>query len=145
MKRKDNIDAAGAGLLILCSGIVGINQVIIKIVNAGLQPVFQAGLRSACAFFPVLLFALVMKRPLSLRDGSFWPGILAGLFFSVEFMLMFQSLEYIDVSRASILFYTMPFWAAIGAHFLIPGGFPKFFQAGRIIARHLRSCAGPVR
>ena len=74
-----------------------------------------------CAFLPVLLFALVMKKPLSIRDGSFCPGMLAGVIFSMEFMLMFISLDYIDVSRASVLFYTMPFWAALGAHYFIPG------------------------
>ena len=93
MEKKDHIDSLGAGLLVLCSVIVGINQVLIKLVNAGLAPVFQAGLRSACAFFPVLLFALVMKRRLALRDGSLLPGLVVGLFFSMEFMLMFLSLD----------------------------------------------------
>lgn len=121
MQKKDHIDGLGVGLLLLCSIIVGINQVLIKLVNVGLAPVFQAGLRSACAFFPVLLFALVMKRKLALRDGSLIPGLVVGALFSMEFMLMFLSLDYIDVSRASILFYTMPFWAAVGSHFLVPG------------------------
>ena len=121
MNKKDHIDLNGASLLVLCSALVGINQVFIKIINGGLQPVFQAGFRSMCAFLPVLLFALVMKKPLSIRDGSFWPGMLAGVIFSMEFMLMFISLDYIDVSRASVLFYTMPFWAALGAHYFIPG------------------------
>ena len=123
MSSKDHIDLSGASLLVLCSLLVGINQVFIKIVNGGLQPVFQAGFRSVCAFLPVLIFAMVMKKPLSIRDGSFWPGILAGIFFSAEFMLLFVSLDYIDVSRASILFYTMPFWAALGAHYFIPGDY----------------------
>jgi drug/metabolite transporter (DMT)-like permease len=121
VRRKDHIDLNGAGLLVLCSILVGINQVFIKIVNGGLQPVFQAGFRSICAFLPVLIFAMVMKKPLSIRDGSFWPGILAGVLFSTEFMLLFVSLDYIDVSRASVLFYTMPFWTALGAHYFIPG------------------------
>ena len=119
--KKDNMDALGAVLLIMCSAIVGINQVIIKIVNTGLQPVFQAGLRSACAFFPVLIYAWVMKKSLTVKDGSFWPGMLAGLFFGFEFMLLFLALEFTTVARASILFYTMPIWAAVSAHFLIPG------------------------
>lgn len=120
MHAKTHIDFSGACLLVLCSTLVGINQVVIKVVNAGMQPVFQAGLRSACAFIIVLGYAWIAKKNLSLSDGSFWPGIVAGLFFGTEFMLMFSSLEYIDVSRASVLFYTMPFWAAVAAHFLIP-------------------------
>lgn len=121
MKRKNHIDSSGAFLLVLCSALMGINQVIVKIVNAGLHPVFQAGLRSACAFLPVLLFAVLMKKRLTIRDGSFRPGLLAGVFFAAEFLLLFQALDYTTVSRASIFFYTMPFWTALAAHFLIPG------------------------
>lgn len=121
MARKDHIDALGAFLLILCSALMGINQVFVKIVNTGMHPVFQAGLRSACALLPVLCYAWLMKKRLSLRDGSFWPGILAGIFFATEFLLLFQALDYTTVSRASIFFYTMPFWTAIAAHFLIAG------------------------
>lgn len=121
MERKDHIDALGAFLLIFCSALMGVNQVFIKIVNAGMHPVFQAGLRSACAFLPVLCYALLMKKRLSMRDGSFWPGILAGIFFGTEFLLLFQALDYTTVSRASIFFYTMPIWTAIAAHFLIFG------------------------
>ena len=107
MECKDHIDSTGALLLIVCSAIMGVNQVLIKIVNSGLHPVFQAGLRSACAFLPVLLFALLTKKRLTIRDGSLWPGILAGIFFSAEFLLLFQALDYTTVSRASIFFYTI--------------------------------------
>lgn len=119
--RKDRIDLLGGSFLLIISILLGLNQVLIKLVNAGLQPVFQAGLRSACAFLPVLIFAVIARRKLSLSDGSFWPGIWCGLLFSFEFLLLFQSLDYTSVSRASVFFYTMPFWLAAAAHFLIPG------------------------
>ncbi len=83
MERKDRIDAFGAAVLLSFSLLMGLNQVMIKLVNAGLQPVFQAGLRSAFAFLPVLAFALLARRRLSLTDGSFWPGVLSGTFFAV--------------------------------------------------------------
>ena len=121
MERKDRIDAFGGAVLLSFSLLMGLNQVMIKLVNAGLQPVFQAGLRSACAFLPVLAFALLARRRLSLTDGSLWPGVLCGTFFAVEFMLLFQSVEYTSVARVSVFFYTMPFWVAAGAHFMIPG------------------------
>lgn len=121
MQRKQQIDAFGASVLVAFSALLGLNQVMIKIVNAGLQPVFQAGLRSLCAFFPVLLFALIAKKKLSLTDGSFWPGVLAGVLFGIEFLILFIGLDYTSVSRASVLFYTMPLWVALAAHFLLPG------------------------
>ena len=121
MERKDRIDAFGGAVLLSFSLLMGLNQVMIKLVNAGLQPVFQAGLRSAFALLPVLAFAILARRRLGLTDGSLWPGLLCGSFFAIEFLLLFQGIEYTGVARASVLFYTMPFWVAAGAHFLIPG------------------------
>lgn len=127
------MDLLGAALLIVCSALMGVNQVLVKIVNSGLQPVFQAGLRSACAFIPVLLYMLVLKKQLSIRDGSLGPGVLAGLFFTAEFMLLFQALDYTSVSRASIFFYTMPLWTAVAAHFLIPGEKLNLLRLGGLL------------
>ncbi|MEP1205933.1 MAG: DMT family transporter [Rhizobiaceae bacterium] len=121
MERKTSIDAFGASCLILFSGLLGLNQVLVKIVNGGMQPVFQAGLRSLCVFPLLLLFALVMKRRLSVSDGSLLPGVFAGILFAAEFILLFLALDYTSVARASIFFYTMPFWVALGAHFMIAG------------------------
>lgn len=121
MDKKDRIDAFGATLLVSFSVLLGFNQVLIKLVNAGLAPVFQAGLRSALAVGPVLLFALLTRRKLSVGDGSLVPGLISGLFFGVEFLLLFVALDYTTVSRASVFLYTMPFWVALAAHFLIPG------------------------
>ena len=108
--------------------LMGLNQVMVKVVNSGIAPVFQVALRSLCAFFPILVFALLMRRRLSLTDGSFWPGIVSGLFFALEFVLMFSALEYTTVTRAALFFYCMPFWVALGAHFLIPGEQLSFWR-----------------
>jgi drug/metabolite transporter (DMT)-like permease len=62
-----------------------------------------------------------MKRRLSISDGSLLPGLVTGSLFASEFILLFVALDYTSVSRVSIFFYTMPFWVAVGAHFLIPG------------------------
>ena len=121
MNRKDHIDSLGATSLIIFSVILGLNQALVKLVNAGFSPVFQAGFRSVCAFVLVLIAAVLLKRRLSVSDGSLPAGVVAGLLFSLEFYLLFTALEYTTVSRVSMLFYTQPFWVAVGAHFLIPG------------------------
>ena len=118
--RKQHIDAFGATLLIGFSVLLGLNQALVKIVNAGFAPVFQSGLRSALAFLPVLLYALYKGRHLSLRDGTLPWGIVNGLLFSFEFCLLFLALDYTTVARVSLFFYIMPVWVALGAHFLIP-------------------------
>lgn len=120
MERKPRIDLFGAVSLTIFSALLGLNQVLVKIVNSGLQPVFQAGLRSLFALPLVLIVALIMKKKLSISDGSLLAGLLSGVLFAGEFILLFLALDYTSVARASIFFYTMPFWVAIGAHFLLP-------------------------
>ena len=114
------MDAFGASLLILQAGLLGLNQVLIKIVNAGLQPVFQAGLRSLCAIVPILLFAILARKKLSVTDGTLAAGIVCGLMFALEFVLLFIALDLTSVARVSVLFYTMPVWFTVAAHFLLP-------------------------
>ncbi len=121
MQRKNRIDATGAAILVVFSLLLGLNQAMVKIVNIGLQPVYQAGLRSALALVLVAAYAAFVRRSLRFNDGSLWPGLACGLLFGFEFLLLFQSLEWTSVSRASMFFYTMPFWVAVPAHYLIAG------------------------
>ncbi|MEE2782355.1 MAG: DMT family transporter [Pseudomonadota bacterium] len=120
MARKSHIDLLGGSLLVGFSVLLGLNQALIKVVNQGFAPIFQSGLRSALAFLPVLVFALLMKRRLSISDGSLGWGSLNGIFFCLEFGFLFVALDYTTVARVSLFFYVMPVWVAIGAHFLIP-------------------------
>jgi len=120
-QRKDRIDALAATTLIGFNVLLGLNQALVKLVNSGFAPVFQSGLRSACAFLPVLGFALVMRKRLSITDGSLPLGLLNGLLFSGEFCLLFLALDYTTVARVSLFFYTMPLWVTLGAHVLVPG------------------------
>ncbi|MFD0915674.1 DMT family transporter [Pseudahrensia aquimaris] len=119
--KRDRIDTFAATSLIAFSALLGLNQVMIKVVNAGLQPVFQAGLRSLIALPFVVAWCLWRGKKMGFGEGTFWPGILCGMLFGGEFILLFLALDYTTVSRTAIFFYTMPFWLAIAAHFLIPG------------------------
>ncbi|MEZ5558016.1 MAG: DMT family transporter [Pseudomonadales bacterium] len=119
--RRDRIDALAASTLIVFNVLLGLNQALVKLVNAGFAPVFQSGLRSACAFLPVLGFAWLTGRRLSLRDGTLGLGLLNGLLFSGEFCLLFLALDHTTVARVSLFFYTMPIWVTLGAHLLVPG------------------------
>ena len=119
--KKASVDLFGGFTLVIFSLMLGLNQVLIKIVNIGIQPVLQAGLRSLIALIPILIFSFFYKRSLSIKDGSLRAGILCGLIFSIEFIFLFKSLELTSVARASILFYSMPVWLCLSSHFLIPG------------------------
>lgn len=121
MPRKDRLDARGLGALMAISAVLALNQIVVKLVNAGLQPVFFAGLRSLIAVLSVL--AWMGFRGISPRiPREAIPAALAmGLAFSGEFLCLFIALDLTTVVRAAILFYTMPFWFSILAHFFLPG------------------------
>lgn len=121
MDRKDRLDAFGLVSLVGFSALLGLNQVVIKLVNEGLQPVFMAGLRSFGA--AVLLYAWMRftgTRPDWNRRVMPW-GVLAGALFAAEFILLFIALDLTTVARSSVMFYTMPVWFAVLAHLLVPG------------------------
>lgn len=120
-QRKDRVDLSGAFWLISFSVLLGFNQALVKLVNDGLAPFAQAGLRSVAAVLPVLIYALIMRKRLSISDGSLPLGVLNGLFFSLEFALLFLALDFSSVARVSLFFYTMPLWVAVAAHFMIAG------------------------
>ncbi len=121
IERKTHIDGFGAAMLLVTSALFGVNQALVKLVNAGMEPVFQAGLRSTLAVVPLLAFALWRGKKIGFGDGTFWPGVLCGVLFAGEFWLLFNALDYTTVSRAGLLFYTMPVWVALSAHWLLPG------------------------
>lgn len=131
------MDALGASLLIIQAAVLGLNQVLIKVVNMGLQPVFQAGLRSLCAIIPILLFAVLARKKLSVSDGTLVAGVVCGTAFAIEFLMLFIALDLTSVARVSVLFYTMPVWFTVAAHFLLPN---ESLTAQRIAGLVLAVC-----
>ncbi|MWD28011.1 EamA family transporter [Aquicoccus sp. SCR17] len=121
MERQDSIDLRGVAMLVAFSLLLGFNQVVIKVTNGGLQPVFFAGLRSVLSCILLLAWMRWRGIPLGLSRHVLGAGIALGVFFTIEFVALFLALDMTTVSRASIMFYTMPLWTALGAHFLIPG------------------------
>ena len=53
--------------------------------------------------------------------GSGRAGVLIGCVFASEFLCLFLALDLTAVSRAVLIFYTMPVWLALLAHFFLPG------------------------
>ena len=113
---------AVVSMLFLCLAW-GLNLVAIKLGNAGIAPVLQAGLRSLIA--AVLLFGWCRWRGIGFgdwrQDGSLVPGVLAGVLFAVEFTALFIGVGFTTASRAVVFLYGAPFFVAVGAHWLIPG------------------------
>lgn len=121
MAQKPRIDAFGAISLTGFAVLLAFNQVVIKYVNEGLQPVFFAGLRSIGG--ALLIFAWMKLRgiPVRIAPGTVPAGLLIGTVFALEFICLFWALDLTSVTRTSVIFYTMPMWLALAAHVLIPG------------------------
>ncbi|HEY1721155.1 MAG TPA: DMT family transporter [Magnetospirillaceae bacterium] len=119
-ERRTQLDALAMGLMILFCAIWGFNQVVVKIANASISPLLQAGIRSAGAAILLWIWCGVRGVPLFARDGSFRAGILAGLLFAAEFGLIFYGLQFTTASRGVLFLYTSPFIVAGGLHWLVP-------------------------
>lgn len=106
-------------LILLCASW-GIQYVAVKITNTGISPVLQGGLRSAFAAVLLIAWMLYKKEPFFEKDRSLVPGLLLGLLFSFEFILVYLGISYTNASRAAIFLYTSPFFVVIGAQFFLP-------------------------
>lgn len=120
MESRAQMDAFGATALIVFALHLGFNQVVIKVTSGGFGPIFAAGLRSGGAVLVLLLWMRLRGIPLAMPQAAVRPGILAGLLFALEFMCLFSALDFTTVSRASVIFYSMPVWLALASHVLLP-------------------------
>lgn len=121
MTAKRPIDAAGAAGLIMISSVLALNQVVIKLTSGGFAPVFQAGLRSLLSSVIIGAWILWKQRSLRFTGPQIGWGMVAGVVFSLEFIFLFTALDLTTVARSSIMFYSMPVWLGLAAHFLLPG------------------------
>ncbi len=117
MPRKVALDSSGFGVLLGVTLLFALNQAIIKITNQGLQPVFFAGLRSVLAVGFVVAWMRYRGIALNLTRAILPSGLLIGLMFAAEFLFLFLALDLTTLGRASVLFYSMPLWFAVLAHF----------------------------
>jgi len=58
--------------------------------------------------------------PLLTRDGTLAAGIVAGVFFAIEFILIYQGLVYTTATRAVLFIYLAPFFVVLGARIFLP-------------------------
>jgi drug/metabolite transporter (DMT)-like permease len=59
--------------------------------------------------------------PLFKRDGTLGAGILAGVLFALEFLLIYRGLVWTTATRGVLFLYLAPFFVVIGSRWLIPG------------------------
>ena len=87
MQRKQQVDGFGAVSLVGFSALLGFNQVVIKVVNDGLSPVFSAGLRSLGALILLVLWMRFRGGWQGVSRETRATGLLMGGLFTLEFLL----------------------------------------------------------
>jgi drug/metabolite transporter (DMT)-like permease len=55
------------------------------------------------------------------RDGTLGAGILAGVLFALEFVLIYRGLVWTTATRGVLFLYLAPFFVVIGSRWLVPG------------------------
>jgi drug/metabolite transporter (DMT)-like permease len=99
----------------------GFNQVAVKLAIAEVPPLIQAAIRSTGAALIVAAWARLKSVPLLDRDRTLLPGIIAGVLFGAEFLLIYRGLLWTTASRAVLFIYLAPFFVVLGARWFLPG------------------------
>jgi drug/metabolite transporter (DMT)-like permease len=121
MERRTHLDSTAMALMVVLCAAWGLQQVAIKVANAGISPVWQASLRSIGAALLVWTWSSYKGIRLFGRDGTLGAGLLSAALFAGEFALIYWGLNYTAASRGVVFLYTAPFMIALGAHWYLPG------------------------
>src|SRR3954449_12226337 len=105
---------AVALMLMLCLSW-GFNQIAVKLVLPDVPPMLQALTRSIGALPVLLVIGWFRGVKFFERDGTLVPGLVAGVIFGVEFVLIYRGLLLTSASRAVVFLYTAPFFVALGS------------------------------
>ena len=110
--------SAVALMLMLCLSW-GFNQVAVKLALSDIPPLLQGTIRSAGALPVLWLIAHFRGVRIFARDGTLRAGLLAGVLFGIEFVLIYRGLLLTSASRAVVFLYTAPFFVALGSYRLL--------------------------
>ena len=113
------LDAVAALIMLALTLSWGLNQVSVKLALPEIPPFVQATVRSIGAFAIIVIWARGRGVSLTARDGTLIGGLIAGVLFGVEFLLIFPALQFTAASRATLFIYTAPFFVALGSGVLL--------------------------
>jgi drug/metabolite transporter (DMT)-like permease len=112
------LDARAVSLVLFLCLIWGIQQVVMKSVSRDVAPVMQLGIRfvGASLFFGVWVLMREGRRAFS--DGTLPSGLLLGVLFSLEFILIGQALLHTTAAHTTVFLYAAPIFTALGMQYL---------------------------
>ncbi len=117
--RKALDGQAIAWMVVLCM-VWSLQQIVLKATAADIAPVMQIGLRSGAAAVLVGLVMLWRGERMQWSDSTWQPGLVVGLLFGLEFLLVAEGLRHTNASHMVVFLYTAPIFAALGLHWKLP-------------------------
>ncbi len=122
------LDAAAILVVVVLCLSWGFNQVATKLAIHDIPPLMQGAIRSAVSAVLVTAWCVARGIPLLRRDGSLTAGLIAGVLFGGEFMLIYQGLVYTTAMRATLFIYLAPFLVVFGTRIFLPADRFSFSQ-----------------
>ena len=132
-QRPEHLDGLAVASLLLCCALWGLNQIAIKVVLAEVPSLVQLSIRSIVAAVLVLGWMRWRGISFSLRDGTFWPGLLAGSLFATEFACVFVALQHTSAARSVVFINTSPFVVVLVLAALLPSERLRPVQLGGLV------------
>lgn len=108
-----------AWMLVLCASW-GMQQVAIKVALVDMAPFTQGAVRCAIASLAIVIWAALRRRPLVFQRRTRPAGILLGILFALEFVLLYWGVSLTQATRAGLFLYTTPFFVALIGWWLLP-------------------------
>jgi drug/metabolite transporter (DMT)-like permease len=110
------LSAGAIALMLMLCLTWGFNQIAVKLVIPDIPPMLQAMIRSMGALPVLFIVGTLRGAKFFERDGTLAAGLIAGLLFGIEFVLIYQGLRFTTASRGAVFLYTTPFFVALGSY-----------------------------
>jgi drug/metabolite transporter (DMT)-like permease len=120
MTTRKALDAQAIALMLMLCFVWALQQVVLKATAADIAPALQIGLRSGVAAALVALMMAARGERMRVSDGTWRPGVVVGLLFGLEFLLVAEGLRHTSASHMVVFLYTAPIFAALGLHWKLP-------------------------
>ena len=104
-------------VLLLCI-VWGAQQVVMKGVSGDVAPVLQLSLRFAGSAIFFGIWVAVTEGRKAFTDGTLPSGLLLGVMFSLEFLLIGQAIVHTTAAHVVVFLYSAPIFTALGLQFL---------------------------
>ena len=114
------LDAIATAIMVMLCLSWGFNQVATKLAIHDIPPLTQVTIRSIVAALLIAGWCKLRGIPIFKRDGTLAAGLISGVLFSGEFILVYQGLLYTTATRGTLFLYLSPFFVVLGTRIVLP-------------------------